>query len=131
MELSRRPGEGAVARRFNCSAPSTPTKRLRSSLRPSFSAAASGAAGGGGNSEEDSLAAEALVSLCTNSEGRAAVYVERRLVSAPGCAAAAGYLDTDNAAVACPQVLQCTKVTMSQTGILIRVMNSETCSLNA
>ncbi len=108
-ELLRRHGEGDVARRFDGSEPSTPTKRLRSSLRPSFSATASGTAGGGGNSEEDSLAAEALVSLCANSGGRAAVYVEHRLVSGPGSAAAAGYLDTEPAVIAYLQVLQCAK----------------------
>lgn len=52
-----------------CLPPATPTKRLRSSLRASLSAVQ---ADDRCTTEEDSLAAEALVSLCADSCGIAA-----------------------------------------------------------
>ena len=70
------------------SPPATPTKRLRSSLRAGFAAVHSGAPGA---TAEDSLAAEALISLCADSSGDAAAHACAELgteaASAPAAAA--------------------------------------------
>lgn len=68
-----RVGESSPLRRSasgppGCHPPTTPTKRLRSSLRASLSALQ---ADDRCTTEEDSLAAEALVSLCADSCGTA------------------------------------------------------------